>query len=119
MNSTTSAADAIAALQQQFVVLGQNYAAALRQCEQGLQLAPGEELVNATRINNVVNETLKLVDGLPDEEKVEESETFENLAKKDAKLDQELLQAKLNAEKALEKIKLLRRNVAEVVLNNS
>lgn len=71
--------------------------------------------MDAKAINKVVNDTLKLVQALP-EDSPEDEQSYEDLVKEDQNLEEELKAAKARAEKVVDKIKLLRKNLADLVL---
>ena len=110
--------DPIHALQEQFAVLGQTYAAALRQCEQGGRVADGEVVVDAQRIQTVLKTTLAMVDSLPDDTDTSD-DVFDALVKEDAVLTALLQQEKQRAEQAVDKIRKMRLDLAQEVLQGA
>jgi len=118
--ATDVGVDPIAKVQDQFWLLGKTYAAAIRQCEQGGVLTEGDEPADAKQLAKVVTETLRLIELLPDDESPEQvEEEFKRLAEEERQLEQELKAAKERAEAALGKIKRMRVELAQTVLNKS
>lgn len=99
--------DLIAKLQTQLQLLGTTYTTAIQRCEQGL-LEQKELILN---INGTLKSTLELIDQLPNEDDNQDDNEFLSLQKEDEQVTEELIKAKLYAEKTVEKIQQLRRNL--------
>jgi len=105
--------DIITAVQEQLFILSQSYSNALKQAEQGGDVGLNEVIIGSEEINNSISTTLSLISLLPSN--IESDEEIQQLLQQEAKADAELKQARIKAMHAIEKIRSLRNNLANVV----